>query len=185
MASDLRKNPHPFGQLPCLVDEDDNVIVFESGAILQYIHSKTNAQQSPSQQAAITSWITWANASLDPICFLETPDGKVYDTGLKRPQKRLDQLEQLLTNSPFLTGEDFTVADVAVASYLLYAVQFFPSIASTSLSQWPKIKQYMKACAGRPTYAQAFGKSTQASLVDQLSEDEATNNTKKKILGMF
>jgi hypothetical protein len=23
--------------------------------------------------AAITPWITWANALLDPICFLETP----------------------------------------------------------------------------------------------------------------
>jgi glutathione S-transferase len=170
------------------VDEDDNVVVFESGAILQYIHSKTNTKQSPSQQAAITSWITWANASLDPICFLETPDGKVYDTGLKRPQKRLDQLEQILTDSQYLTGEDFTVADVAVASYLIYAVQFFPSIASSSsLSRWPKIKQYMKTCAARPTYAQAFGKTTQESLVDQLSEDEeeSSSNTKKKILGMF
>jgi hypothetical protein len=26
----------------------------------------------------VTSWISWANASLDPICFLETPDGKVW-----------------------------------------------------------------------------------------------------------
>ena len=192
MAPDLGKNPHPFGQLPCLVvlpvdddkDKKDNtVVVFESGAILQYIHSKTNGSQSPSKQAAITSWITWANASLDPICFLETPEGKVYDTGLKRPQKRIDQLELILTQQPFLTGKEFTVADVAVASYLLYALQFFPTLAP-SLSRWPSMKQYMKVCASRPAYAKAFGKNVQTYLVEQLSED-SSEPTKKKILGMF
>ena len=196
MAPDLGKNPHPFGQLPCLEvvvlddddkdkkkEEDNTVVVFESGAILQYIHSKTNGSQSPSKQAAITSWITWANASLDPICFLETPEGKVYDTGLKRPQKRIDQLEEILTQQPFLTGKEFTVADVAVASYLLYALQFFPTLAP-SLSRWPSMKQYMKVCASRPAYAKAFGKNVQTYLVEQLSED-SSEPTKKKILGMF
>jgi hypothetical protein len=75
----LQNNPHPFGQIPCLTDDDD-VLVFESGAILQYVYIKaaeTNGD-SPSRKAAITSWISWANASLDPICFLETPEGKVY-----------------------------------------------------------------------------------------------------------
>lgn len=72
---DLSKNPHPFGQIPCLTDEND-VLVFESGAILLYLHDKTKKSLSPAQAAAVTSWITWANASLDPICFLETPDGK-------------------------------------------------------------------------------------------------------------
>jgi hypothetical protein len=75
----LQNNPHPFGQIPCLTDDND-VLVFESGAILQYVYSKaaeTNGD-SPARKAAITSWISWANASLDPICFLETPEGKVY-----------------------------------------------------------------------------------------------------------
>ena len=73
---DLSKNPHPFGQIPSLTDDDD-VIVFESGAILQHVYSKISSNDSPSRQAAILSWISWANASLDPICFLETPEGKV------------------------------------------------------------------------------------------------------------
>ena len=81
MAQDLSQNPHPFRQIPCLTD-DDGVLVFESGAILQYIYSKSDAasKDSSERQAAITSWISWANASLDPICFLETPEGKVSVT---------------------------------------------------------------------------------------------------------
>jgi glutathione S-transferase/alpha,alpha-trehalase len=74
---DLRKNPHPFGQIPCLTDNDD-VSVFESGAILLYINSLSEEKLSPAEKAQVMSWVMWANASLDPICFLETPDGKVY-----------------------------------------------------------------------------------------------------------
>lgn len=72
---DLAENPHPFGQIPCVTDDD--VVVFESGAILLYLNSISNKKLDAKQQAQILSWVAWANASLDPICFLETPDGKV------------------------------------------------------------------------------------------------------------
>jgi glutathione S-transferase len=72
----LAVNPHPFGQIPSLMDGDD-VVVFESGAILLYLNSLKNQKLTPSQEGQILSWVTWANASLDPICFLETPEGKV------------------------------------------------------------------------------------------------------------
>ena len=174
---DLSKNPHPFGQIPCLTDDDD-VLVFESGAILQYLHDQTKEKLSKSQAAAVTSWITWANASLDPICFLETPEGKVYDTGLKKPNRRLDQLDKMLSKQKFLTGNDFTLADVAVASYLLYVLQFFPGI---DISRWPNMKQYMISSCSRPGYAKAFGENTQAYLLEQLN----AKSEEKKLFGMF
>jgi len=73
---DLRNNPHPFGQIPCLTD-DDGSVVFESGAILLHLQSKAEKKVNSKKLASIYSWVVWANASLDPICFLETPDGKV------------------------------------------------------------------------------------------------------------
>lgn len=176
VMGDLSKNPHPFGQLPCLTD-DEGVLVFESGAILQYIHSQTNGKMSKADAAAVTSWITWANASLDPICFLETPDGKVYDTGLKKPNKRLSQLDQMLSKRKYLLGETFSLADVAVASYLLYVLQFFPGV---DLSPWPNMKRYMKDCASRDSYAKAFGERVQGMLMEQLNQD-----SQKKLFGMF
>jgi glutathione S-transferase len=109
---------------------------------------------------------------------LETPDGKVYDTGLKQPNKKIDKLNnQMLANSKFLTGDDFTLADVAVASYLLYVLQFFPG---TDLSRWPHMVRYMKECASRPAYAQAFGENAQSSLMDQLESKPS-----KKLFGML
>jgi glutathione S-transferase len=75
LEGDLGENPHPFGQIPCLTDND--VMVFESGAILVYLIGKAKSDLTDPQKALVTSWISWANASLDPICFLETPGGKV------------------------------------------------------------------------------------------------------------
>lgn len=74
-AVSLSSNPHPFGQIPCLVDGD--ATVFESGAILLYLLEKSPNKIDEKTKADIISWVVWANASLDPICFLETPEGKV------------------------------------------------------------------------------------------------------------
>ena len=180
----LRNNPHPFGQLPCLTDDDGSVLLFESGAILQYFHqlTKEKLNLSKADAAMIMSWITWANASLDPICFLETPEGRVYDTGLKRPNKRIDRLNEILAEQSYLIGDTFTLADVAVASYLLYVVQFFPD---TDLSRWPHVMRYMNDCATRPTYGQAFGQDEQAYILSRLSPQDENAPSKKNFFGMF
>ncbi|KAL7572590.1 hypothetical protein ACA910_000405 [Epithemia clementina (nom. ined.)] len=180
---DLNSNPHPFGLIPCLTDkvDGDEVVVFESGAILAYlIENYSSDTLSAADRAAILSWIVWANASLDPICFLETPDGKVYDTGLKQPNKLMDRLERLLQerNGVLVPSVGFSVADVAVVSYLLYVVQFFPQVNLST--RWPRVVEYMKDAASRPAYARAYGEDLQARLVSKLSSSQ-----EKKLFGMF
>mmetsp|Transcript_20287 Transcript_20287/g.30080 ORF Transcript_20287/g.30080 Transcript_20287/m.30080 type:complete len:255 (+) Transcript_20287:76-840(+) len=183
-AGDLSKNPHPFGQIPCLTD-DNGVLVFESGAILNYLQSKAadKGMHGDKKMAEVSSWISWANASLDPICFLETPDGKVYDTGLKNQNKRIQRLDDLLSKSPFLVDGEFSLADVAVASYLLYVIQFFPDVELHS--KWPNVVRYMKECAGREGYGKAFGERVQAFCVARLGEMESGAGKEKKLFGMF
>lgn len=180
----LAENPHPFKQIPCLKGDDD-AVVFESGAILHYIYSKSTDtdKDSEKRRAGITSWISWANASLDPICFIETPEGKVYDTGMKKPNKRIDVLDELLSKQDFLVEGGFSLADVAVASYLLYVPQFFQGV---SLSRWPNVVRYMKRCAERKAYGDAFGPQVQSYLVaacDGMIGSE--KDDKKKLFGMF
>mmetsp|Transcript_24828 Transcript_24828/g.58926 ORF Transcript_24828/g.58926 Transcript_24828/m.58926 type:complete len:326 (+) Transcript_24828:23-1000(+) len=207
---DLSKNPHPFKKIPCLTDDAGQTIVFESGAILEYLmdtYADNNNKNAltKSQKAAITSWIVWANASLDPVCFIETPQGKVYDTGLRKSpngQPLIDSLDQLLSKQQFLVKVDgnnnnnedqftthsvFTTADVAVASYLLYVPQFFPD---ADISQWPNVTRYMKDCVEREAYGKAFGEQTQRFLSQRLETllDE-TNSAEGSVLdsirGMF
>jgi glutathione S-transferase len=171
---DLDQCPHPFSQVPCLTKEEDDIVLFESGAILQYLNINYAKDLTKAQMAAVMSWIAWANASLDPICFKETPDGKVFDTGLKQPNRRIAQLDEMLSKNLFLLDKTFTLADVAVSSYLLYVIQFFPDV---DLSRWPSIVRYMKSCASRPAYGRAFGEDLQSRLVGKLA---ATGSPKKK-----
>mmetsp|Transcript_24634 Transcript_24634/g.42985 ORF Transcript_24634/g.42985 Transcript_24634/m.42985 type:complete len:261 (+) Transcript_24634:33-815(+) len=182
---DLSQNPHPFRQIPALTD-DNGVLIFESGAILQYLYLKgAGDQDSESRRAAIISWIAWANASLDPICFIETPQGKVYDTGLKQPNKRIDTLDEMLSKKEFLVEGGFSTADVAVASYLLYVPQFFQGI---DLTRWPNIVKYMKRCAARSAYGEAFGANVQQYLIaslDVMTQSGKDDDGKKKKFGIF
>jgi len=179
---DLLMNPHPFGQIPCLVDEECGATVFESGAILTYLYTTADTGDDKKRMASILSWIAWANASLDPICFLETPEGKVYDTGLKKPSKRIDTLDAILSGKEFLVDGGFSTADVAVASYLLYVPQFFRGI---DLSRWPNLVRYMKDCASREAYGQAFGSQVQNYLVQSLDAMKPGDDSKKKRFGVF
>ena len=182
---DLSKNPHPFGQIPCLVDEEEDATCFESGAILSYLYTHADTGDSQKRKAAVLSWISWANASLDPICFLETPEGKVYDTGLKLPNKKVKKLDEILSKQDFLVDGGFSTADVAVAAYLLYVPQFFKGI---DLSRWPNVVRYMKDCASRDAYGKAYGSQVQNYLVKSLEvmeEGGEGGEGKKKMFGVF
>lgn len=184
---DLSENPHPFGQMPCLADDDGDCVVFESGAILNYLQSKADEKgiHGNARSAEVASWISWANASLDPICFLETPEGKVYDTGLKSPNRRIEKLDEILSDTTYLVPGGFSLADVAVSSYLLYVIQFFPNVEFHS--RWPNVVRYMKDCAGRDGYGKAFGSNTQGFCLAKLEEMEKSGGggKEKKLFGMF
>jgi glutathione S-transferase len=79
------RNPHPFGQIPCLKDGSNEV--FESGAILIYLAQKYGGLTSADAMAAVVSWVVWANASLDPLLFLENERGQVIGTRLTQNPK--------------------------------------------------------------------------------------------------
>lgn len=76
------------------------------------------------------------------------------------------------------------MADVAVASYLLYVIQFFPDVNLSK--RWPYIVKYMKDCAGREGYGNAFGVPVQSFLLDKLGDMESDGGKEeKKLFGMF
>ena len=75
------------------------------------------------------------------------------------------------------------MADVAVASYLLYVIQFFPDVDLHS--KWPNVVRYMKDCAGREDYAKAFGENVQGFCLQRLEDMKDSSGKDKKLFGMF
>ena len=173
-----------MGQVPALRD-GAAVAVWESGAVLLYLQDAYGGLEDAAARAHAASWVVWANATLDPCLFKETPEGRVVGTGAaeRAVPRPLAVLEASLGETGetgeegqgqgFLLGPsaaDFSVADVAVASYLLYIPQFFPDVHWGRL---PAIAAYMARCASRPAYAQAFGEPLAAMLAAKLRDQAA------------
>jgi len=162
-----RPSNHPFQQVPFLTD-DEGVEVFESGAILLYLADAYGKASTPQERAAYTKWVVWSNSELDGLCFGAVPgDHRVRGTSMDNPSLRsVSTLEALLSENEWLVGGEFSVADVAVGSYLNYVPIFFPQ---ADLAQTPSIARYMAKCASRPAFAQAFGDG-HAQLVQQKAD---------------
>ena len=175
-----RPSAHPFNQVPFLAD-DGGVEVFESGAILLYLADKYDAGcGTPEDRAKHAKWVVWANAALDPICFVENDRGQVVGTKLDQPGRAVNVLDELLESSEYLVDGAFSVRDVAVASYLNYVPLFFPSV---NLGNTPNVCRYMKRCAERPAFAAAFGDAHSAAVLKAV--DRAAQGGDKKLFGIF
>ena len=173
-----KPSDHPFGQIPYLTDGP--VGVFESGAILLYIADKHDEKCTTAEaRAKFTKWVMWANSSLDPICFVENERGQVMGTRLDKPGRAVQVLDALLAESEYLVDNDFSVADVAVASYLNYVPLFFPSVRLSS----PNIVNYMRRCAERPAFAKAFGGGHANAVLAAC--DNAGQQGGEKLFGLF
>jgi glutathione S-transferase len=142
-----RPSNHPFGQVPFLTD-DGGVEVFESGACLLYLQDAYCGGDAKSR-AKYTKWVVWANAEFEAVCF----GHKMSGTQLERPNRAVDVLEKLLGGTDFIVDNTFSLADVAVASYLNYVPVFF----KCNLASRPNIVKYMVRCAERPAFRAAFG----------------------------
>ena len=169
-----RPSNHPFGQAPFLTD-DGGVEVFESGAILLYLADKYVSKDAI-ERASWTKWVVFANSELEELCFGPGFSGSLLE---RSDKKALNILEDRLSKSNWLVNNQFSVADVAVASYLNYVPLFFPRV---NLKNRPNLVKYMLASAERKAFGEAFGED-HAELIKRKSEEWL--GSKAKPFGIF
>lgn len=117
---------NPNSKIPVLVDHSGSVPqrVFESGAILQYLAEKFGAflPASGAPRAECLSWLNWLMGSAP---FLGGGFGHFYayapskieyaiDRYAMEVKRQLDVLDRRLAEVPYLAGDDYTIADMAV-----------------------------------------------------------------------
>jgi len=164
-------NPNPFGQIPGLTD-DNGVAIFESGAILLYLADKYGGVNTPEDRASIAQWVVWANAALDPVLFTRDIEA--------RAPALLTKLNGILDGKEYLVQGTFSVADVAVCSYLLFIPLFHPNFDA---SRFPNVVSYMARCAARPAYKTAFGPNSQRAI--SYVSAQAAKVPGGKLFGLF
>lgn len=136
---------NPMGKVPAIVDGDFQL--WESGAILLYLAEKYGKMPSSvEERAKIAQWVLFANSSLSTGIFVEA--------NRERELPRLmTPLNEILEQQPFILGNEFTVADVAVGSVLGY----IPIMLKLDLSAYPAVLNYIKQIAERPAFQKSIG----------------------------
>ena len=138
------KAMNPFGKVPAIVDGD--FTLWESGAILMYLAEKYGKEFDVERRATIAQWVLFANSTLATGVFVEA-------NREKETPRLMQPLSELFERQPFVLGEQFSVADVAVGSLLSY----IPMMLKLNLSSYPGVVSYIQRMAERPAFAKAIG----------------------------
>lgn len=136
---------NPIGKVPAIVDGDFKL--WESGAILLYLAQKYGKMPaSLEEQAVITQWVLFGNATLGPGIFVEASRERELP-------KLMKPLNDIFERQPFLLGDNLSVADVAVGSILAY----IPLMLKLDLGDYPAVVDYIKRLSERPAFQKAMG----------------------------
>lgn len=138
---------NPFAKVPAIVDED--LKLWESGAILLYLAEKYESNFSLPQKSIISQWIFFANATLATGLFVEA-------NREREMPKLLTPLNEIFSHQPFLLGNAFSVADVGVGSILAYV----PMMLKLDLSDYPAVLDYIQRISERPAFQKTIGNRT-------------------------
>ena len=152
------KNPeylalNPNGAVPTLVDGD--FVLTESRSIMQYLASKKPESgllpKDEQARADVTRWQFWDSSHFSPqlgtLAFekmikgmmgLGEPDATKVAEALTNFRRFAAVLEKRLQGKQYVVGNTLTVADLTLASSLMYAKQ-----VEAPLSEFPNIQAWL------------------------------------------
>jgi glutathione S-transferase len=151
---------NPAGFLPVM--KDDDTVLVESAAMMEYVAARygpTPLVPGPTDKTypAYLQYFHFGEASLAaplmiiPYSLYFAPPEHRDNYGLEIARqifrRRLPLVEQRLAKAPYLAGDAFTAADIAVA-YALNIGKWCKAIESYS----PAVADYMQRVESRPAY---------------------------------
>lgn len=177
----------PNNRMPAIVDhtpDDDGapLSVFESGAILIYLANKTGKFFGPGQRDKIAQmqWLMWQMGGLGPMAGQNHHFSRYAPEKIPYAIKRyIDEtgrlygvLDRQLAGNPFVAGEDYSIADMAIYPWIV------PHEAQgQDLANFPHVQRWFEAVKARPATVRAYAKGEEIRPTDTPLTDE-----QKKIL---
>ena len=153
---------NPNSKIPALFDTDTGLRVFESGAILIYLAEKFG-HFIPQDLAGRTECLAWLMWQMGSAPYLGGGFGHFYAYAPEKfeypinrfsmeVKRQLDVLDRQLADRPFLCGDTYTIADMAVFAWYgvlviddLYKASEFLQVAS-----YEHVVRWAKAIDARP-----------------------------------
>lgn len=148
---------NPKGYVPVLVLDDGQVLT-ENVAVLMYIGSLDKTHRLLPEPGSlgcfrVIEWLAYINSEVhknfSPL-FRPTSTDEMKKAAREIIATRLGFIEQGLGDKPFLTGNDFTVADA-----YLYVVLSWRERVGVDISSLPKLTAFFERARARPSVQQA------------------------------
>ena len=154
---------HPFAKVPVL--EDESFVLYESAAIDRYLERKFPSPalvpSDPRGSALVDQWLSACDAYFVPHiapvvieCLFRRylggePDLAAVENGRERMQVTLDAVDHALENSPYLAGNEFSLADLHFMPYLEYLEKIGPD---EQLTRRKNLTAWWQRISRRPTW---------------------------------
>ena len=170
----------PNNKIPAIVDPDgpggQPISLFESGAILVYLADKTGRfmPTEPRARYEVLQWLMFQMGSVGPMLGqahhfrLYAPEkiGYAIDRYSKEARRLYGVIDRRLAQSPWLGGEDYTIADIAT----------FPWLRSwknqgVELAEYVYVQKWFDRIAARPAVER--GVQVMAELRKPLTDDKS------------
>lgn len=147
---------NPNSKIPALVDRSTTppTRVFESGSILLYLAEKFDAflPTAPAQRTECLSWLFWQVGAAPYLgggfghfySYAPTKIKYCIDRFAMETKRQLDVLDRQLADRPYVGGETYTIADIAiwpwygglVLNRLYNAAEFLEARSYTRVLRW-------------------------------------------------
>ena len=171
----------PNNRMPAIIDHKPAdggapISIFESGAILWYLADKTGkfVPADTRGKVAVSEWLFWQMAGLGPMTgqyghfTVYAPEKIPYaiDRYTRERQRLLGVLDKQLKGREFVTGDDYTIADMATYPWIDPYTK-----APLDLTDYPNVVRWRAAIEARPATKRAYAQGD-FNKPSELSEEQ-------------
>ena len=120
------KKISPFSKIPVIIDHKNYQTIFESGAILIYLAEQSGKFYNKKDRLKINQWLMAQMGYIGPMLgqhhqFHHYNPGKSKfgeERYFKISKRIYEELNENLSNSKFLTGNEYTIADIGTFPWI-------------------------------------------------------------------
>ena len=120
------KKISPLSKIPVIIDQNNNKNIFESGAILMYLAEQSGKFYDTKDRLEINQWLMAQMGYVGPMLgqhhqFHHYNPGKSQfgeERYFKISKRIYEELDERLSKSRFLAGENYTIADIGTFPWI-------------------------------------------------------------------
>ena len=149
----------PNSKIPAIVDHDEGVSLFESGAILVHLAEKTGKffpAKNPGR-AKVREWLFWQMANIGPMFgqanhFINAAPEKIpyaIDRYVTECARLIKVLDNQLAQTEYMAG-DYSIADIATYPWVVVGFPAIKSLKADLIGEGASVARWLAAVRARP-----------------------------------